>query len=107
MNFVNYVIDLLRVLWFEVKQALRNVWGHIRVPLRVYVAVLAILVALTAAVGLGVLTVGTVMESNWTIFWGGIVLLGGIVLVGVVLIPVVLVINLVWAAVARITGGTR
>jgi hypothetical protein len=62
------------------------------------------LVAGTAVVGVGTLAIGTIVESNWTIFAGGIVLIAGIVMVGVVLIPAVLGVNIVRAIAARLGG---
>lgn len=92
MNWIGRLITLIDLLLFEARNLSNNAWRHVRVPFWVYVAVIAVLIIGTL-VGLGLVLVGTISQSDWTIFLGGIVLLAGIALLGVVLVPVAIIVN--------------
>ena len=104
MTWIDLFLDLLHLAWFEVTQGVRNIWVRVRAPFWIYLLIVVILIVATIASSVVVLG-GVVFESTWTIFWGGIFLLGMVVLVGIVLIPVVLGIKIIGAIYARIFGG--
>ncbi len=93
MNWFDRILEFLHLLWLEVAQVIRNIWARIGLPLGIYVGVVTALIVITIVVGLPVLITGVVIESNWTIFWGGIILLGGFGIVGVVLLPFMLIVR--------------
>jgi hypothetical protein len=104
MTWINRILDLLHLLWFEVTQAIRNTWTHVRAPFWIYLFVVVILIGVTIASSVVILG-GVAIESTWVIFFGGILLLSMIALVGIVLIPAVLGINIVRAIYTRLIGG--
>lgn len=104
MTWIDRILDLLHLAWFEVTQAFDWVWARVRAPLGSYVAVVVVLV-LATIVPIMVVIVGVGVGSTFTIFWGGILLLAMIVLVGAVLIPAALGTNIIRALYARISGG--
>lgn len=104
MTWIDRVLDLLHLLWFEVSQVIRNIWAHVRTPFWTYLIVVLVVIGATIASSVVVIG-GVVIESSWVIFLGGIFLLCMIALVGVILIPAILGINIVGAIYARFTGG--
>ena len=105
MNWLDRILDFLHFLWLEVTQVIRNIWGRVRAPFWIYLFLVVALMVTTIASSVVVMG-GVVIESTWTIFAGGILLLGMIILVGIVLIPAVLGVNLIRAIYARFFGGT-
>lgn len=92
MNWFDRILDFIHLAWFEVTQAVSSVWRHIRIPFWVWVLAIAILIFCTL-VGFWVVLLGTVAQSDWVIFVGGLAVLIGIALIGIALIPAVLIVN--------------
>lgn len=106
MNWIDRILDLLHLAWFEVKQVILNLWACIRVPFWIYLITVIVLIGATIVCGMVVIG-GVAIESTWTIFWGGLALLGFIVLVGLMLVPVILVVivGIIRATYTRLGGG--
>lgn len=105
MNWVDRLLDLLHLLWFEVRQVIQNIWARIRVPFWIYLITIIVLIGATIVCGMVVIG-GVAIESTWIIFWGGLALLGFIVLVGVALVPwPVVIISIIRATYTRLDGG--
>src|ERR1035437_8282578 len=101
MTWIDRILDFVHELWFNVNEVIRNIWARIRVPFWIYLITIIVLIDAISVCGMVVIG-GVAIESTWTIYWGGLALLGFIVLVGVVLVPwPVVIISIIRATYTR------
>ncbi len=103
MNWGDDFLDFFHRLWFEITHILDRMWARVRPLLWLYLLIIFALIAAAVIGGLVVLG-GTVFESDWVIFWGGLILLGSIFLIGVIIIPAIWGVKFFRAVIRRITG---
>lgn len=103
MNWIDFVIDLIHLAWFEVTQMASWIFRRTRKPLMIYtfVVVLTIVFALASIIWV---FVGLENGSQTMIFTGGIALLLDIIVIAVILFPAALGINILGTISAKILG---